>query len=48
VTNNHYKGKAVANAAMLKAMVEKKTAIMPPELIETYPKALKGLAKGDV
>jgi uncharacterized protein YecE (DUF72 family) len=45
VTNNHYKGKAVANAAMLKALVEKKPAPVPPTLIKAYPKALKGLAK---
>lgn len=45
VTNNHYKGKAVANAAMLKALVEEKPAPVPPTLIKAYPKALKGLAK---
>ncbi len=45
VTNNHYKGKAVANAAMLKAMVEKKPAVVPPTLMKAYPKELKGLAR---
>ena len=45
VTNNHYKGKAVANAAMLKALVEKKPAPVPPPLFKAYPQALKGLAK---
>jgi uncharacterized protein YecE (DUF72 family) len=45
VTNNHYKGKAVANAAMLKALVEKKPASIPATLMKAYPRALKGLAK---
>jgi uncharacterized protein YecE (DUF72 family) len=45
ITNNHYKGKAVANAAMLKAMVEKKPAAVPPPLMKVYPRALRGLAK---
>ena len=45
VTNNHYKGKAVANAAMLKAMVGKKPAIVPATLMKAYPKALRDLAK---
>jgi len=45
VTNNHYKGKSVTNAAMLKALVEKKPAAVPPLLMKTYPKELRGLAK---
>ncbi len=45
VTNNHYKGKSVTNAAMLKALVEKKPATVPPPVMNAYPKALKGLAK---
>jgi uncharacterized protein YecE (DUF72 family) len=45
VTNNHYKGKAVTNAAMLKALVEKKPAPVPPLLMKAYPKELRGLAK---
>ena len=45
VTNNHYKGKAVTNAAMLKAMVEKQPARVPPPLVKAYPKELRGLAK---
>jgi len=45
VTNNHYKGKAVTNAAMLKALVEKKPAAVPPPLMKAYPKALRGFAK---
>lgn len=48
VTNNHYKGKAVANAAMLKALVEKKPAAVPPTLMKAYPKALRGLAKANL
>lgn len=45
VTNNHYKGKSVANAAMLKALVEEKPAPVPPPLMKAYPKVLRGLAK---
>jgi uncharacterized protein YecE (DUF72 family) len=45
VTNNHYKGKSVANAAMLKALVEKKPAVVPPAIVKAYPKELKGLVK---
>ena len=45
VTNNHYKGKAVANAAMLKALVTGEPTTVPASVIKTYPKVLKGLAK---
>jgi uncharacterized protein YecE (DUF72 family) len=45
VTNNHYKGKSVTNAAMLKAMVQKRPAIVPPTLLKAYPKELRGLVK---
>ena len=45
VTNNHYKGKAVANAAMLQALVTGSPTKVPASLVKAYPKALKGLAK---
>lgn len=44
VTNNHYRGKAVANALMMKAMVTGETATGPPPLFDAYGAALKGYA----
>ena len=44
VTNNHYRGKAVANALMLQAMVEGKPQPAPPSLVAEYADALKGYA----
>jgi uncharacterized protein YecE (DUF72 family) len=40
VTNNHFEGKAVANAAMLKAMVGDERVGAPPDLVERYREAL--------
>ena len=45
VTNNHYRGKAVANALMLQAMVEGKPRPAPPPLVAEYADALKGYAE---
>ena len=36
ITNNHYKGKAVANAVMLKSMVTGERVPAPGEVFETY------------
>ena len=36
ITNNHYKGKAVANAVMLKSMVTGERVPAPSEVFETY------------
>jgi uncharacterized protein YecE (DUF72 family) len=44
VTNNHYRGKAVANALMLQAMVEGRPAPAPPALFDEYGQALAGYA----
>jgi uncharacterized protein YecE (DUF72 family) len=44
VTNNHYRGKAVANALMLQSMVEGEKAPAPPPLFDEYGDALKGRA----
>jgi uncharacterized protein YecE (DUF72 family) len=44
VTNNHYRGKAVANALMLKSMVTGETAAGPPPLFGAYGAALEGYA----
>jgi uncharacterized protein YecE (DUF72 family) len=40
VTNNHFRGQAVANAKMLEAMVERRRVPAPPELVLAYPDAL--------
>lgn len=45
VTNNHYRGKAPANALMLQSMVEKKKVPAPPDLFEEYSEALAKFAK---
>lgn len=44
VTNNHYRGKAVANALMLNAMVDGGTVPAPPALFEAYRDVLEGYA----
>ena len=44
VTNNPYRGKAVANALMLQSMVEGKKQPSPPSLLAEYADALKGYA----
>jgi uncharacterized protein YecE (DUF72 family) len=44
VTNNHYKGKAVANALMLKSMVTGERAVAPAGVFEAYPEVLTGYA----
>jgi hypothetical protein len=45
VTNNHYRGKAVANALMLQSMVEGNPGPAPPGLFAEYGDALKGYAE---
>lgn len=45
VTNNHYRGKAVANALMLQSMVEGKPAPAPPSLLAEYGDVLAGYAE---
>ncbi len=44
IANNHYRGKAPANALMLKASLAHHKVAAPPELMATYP-ALKGWAE---
>jgi uncharacterized protein YecE (DUF72 family) len=44
VTNNHYRGKAVANALMLKSMVTGETVAAPPAVMEEYGAELRGYA----
>ncbi|HET9595499.1 MAG TPA: DUF72 domain-containing protein [Anaeromyxobacteraceae bacterium] len=40
VTNNHFRGQAVANAAMLESMVEERPVAAPPELVASYREVL--------
>lgn len=42
VTNNHYRGKAVANALMMRAMIEGGTVQAPPTLVGEYGEVLEG------
>lgn len=44
VTNNHYKGKAVANALMMKSMLQGSKVPAPAGVVEAYGDALKGFA----
>lgn len=44
VTNNHFRGQAVANAKMLESMVEHRRVDAPAELVAAYPDALRPCA----
>jgi uncharacterized protein YecE (DUF72 family) len=44
VTNNHFRGQAVANAKMLESMVEGRKVEAPEELVEKYLEALRPYA----
>lgn len=44
VTNNHFEGQAVANALMLRKMIEGRAPAAPPQLIERYAGVLEGYA----
>jgi uncharacterized protein YecE (DUF72 family) len=45
ITNNHYKGKAVANALMLKSMVTGERAVAPSGVYEAYGETIAGYAE---
>jgi uncharacterized protein YecE (DUF72 family) len=45
VTNNHFRGKAVANALMLQSMVEGKKPPAPPGIFPEYGDVLEGYAE---
>jgi uncharacterized protein YecE (DUF72 family) len=47
VTNNHFEGKAAANAKMLESMVERKKVVAPPELVARYGDALEPYARAE-
>ncbi len=40
VTNNHFRGKGITNALMLKSMVEERRVPGPPPLFAEYPQEL--------
>lgn len=44
ITNNHYRGKAVANALMLRSMIEERTVRAPASTLEEYGEVLEGFA----
>jgi uncharacterized protein YecE (DUF72 family) len=44
VTNNHYKGKAVANALMMKAMLMGTKVPAPPGVVDAYGDAVRDFA----
>lgn len=45
VTNNHFRGKAAANALMLRSMLEERSVPAPPALWEEYQSELGGYAE---
>jgi uncharacterized protein YecE (DUF72 family) len=46
ITNNHFEGKAVANAIELRALLEGEPVRAPPELIDAYPH-LRAVARAE-
>jgi uncharacterized protein YecE (DUF72 family) len=46
VTNNHFRGQAVANAAMLESMVERRRVEAPPGVAERYREAMAPFVSG--
>jgi hypothetical protein len=41
VTNNHFRGKAAANALMMQSMFEDARVSAPVTLVQAYPEALR-------
>ena len=48
VTNNHYKGKSVANALMMKSMMAGGTVSAPAEVYEAYRDTLEGYSEPEL
>jgi uncharacterized protein YecE (DUF72 family) len=44
ITNNHYKGKAVANALMMKSMLTGARVPAPPGVVDAYREAVRDFA----
>ncbi len=47
VTNNHFRGQAVANAIMLAAMIRENPQKAPETLVRSFPEALAGLVDAE-
>jgi uncharacterized protein YecE (DUF72 family) len=45
VTNNHFRGKAVANGSMLRSMIEEREVEAPPGVVAEYEEAVRGYAR---
>ena len=45
VANNHYRGQAMVNGTMMRAMLDGSPAAAPPQLIAAYPDALREYAR---
>ena len=45
VTNNHFRGQAVANAVMLRSLVEERKVAAPPEVAARYAEVLRPFAE---
>ena len=45
VTNNHFRGKAVANGSMLRSMIEDREVEAPPGVVAEYGEAVRGYAR---
>ena len=48
VTNNHFRGQAVANAVMLSALIRGRPQTAPEPLLKAFAAPLEGLAEADV
>ncbi len=44
ITNNHFEGKAVANAVMLKSQIQGQPVTAPATLFDAYGEFLEGFA----
>lgn len=47
VTNNHFRGQEVANAAMLRSIIERRTVRVPPALLRSFGELLRPYAEAD-
>jgi len=47
ITNNHYRGQAMANGLMLRSMIEGEAVGAPPQLVAAFPEALGGHVRAE-
>jgi uncharacterized protein YecE (DUF72 family) len=45
ITNNHFQGQAIANAVMIRSMIEGVAVAAPPAVVATYPAQLSAFAE---